>query len=78
MLVDTNGNELGVLDILNILSFLIGLVNLDSNLSQSDKQDLMQEVDNKTQDLLTKINKHLENQDSKLNEILLRLEKLEK
>lgn len=78
MLVDTNGNELGVLDILNILSFLIGLVNLDSNLSQSDKQDLMQEVDNKTQDLLTKINTHLENQDSKLTEILLRLEKLER
>jgi hypothetical protein len=77
MLTDTNGNELGVLDLLNVLSFFIGLVNLDENLTQGDKQDLMQEFDNKTQALLNELHKHLESQDIKLDNIIKRLEALE-
>jgi hypothetical protein len=77
MLTDTNGNELGVLDLLNVLSFFIGLVNLDENLTQGDKQDLMQEFDNKTQVLLNELHKHLESQDIKLDNIIKRLEALE-
>ena len=35
--------EFTFLDILAILSFIIGAMNLDENLTQGDKQDLLQE-----------------------------------
>ena len=35
-------NQLSFLDLINIASFCIGLMNLDENLTQGDKQDLMQ------------------------------------
>lgn len=73
MLTDEN-RQLDILDILNILSFFIGLVNLDENLTQGDKQDLMQEFDNKAQFLLNEIHSHLEHQDLQIKEILNKLE----
>jgi hypothetical protein len=72
-----NNNQFGILDILNILSFFIGILNLDENLNQGDKQDLMQDFDKKTKYVLDEIHSHLENQDIKLAEILKRLEALE-
>ena len=35
-----NGRQLEFLDALNIASFCIGLMNLDQNLTQNDKQEL--------------------------------------
>lgn len=70
-------NEWTLLDILNVLSFLIGLMNLNENLTQGDKQDLMSELDNKASLLLSEIHSHLENQDIQLENILKRLEELE-
>lgn len=72
-----NNNEWTLLDILNVLSFIIGLMNLGENLTQGDKQELMSELDNKTSLLLKEIHTHLENQDIKLDDILKRLEELE-
>ena len=64
-----NNRELDFIDLLSIMSFVIGLMNLDENLTQGDKQELMQELDNKTNRLLTELRKELNYQ----NEILERL-----
>lgn len=66
--------ELTVLDVLNVLSFLIGLMNLDENLTQGDKQDLMSAIDKQTSVILKEIHMHLEQQDKRLDELINRLE----
>ena len=69
-------NQLDLMDILNVLSFYIGLLNLQENLTQSDKQDLMHEFDTQTTTILKEIHKHLEVQDNKIDDILKRLEEM--
>ena len=56
------------------MSFVIGLMNFNENLTQGDKQELLQEFSNKADLLLNEIHSHLEEQDKKLDEILKRLE----
>lgn len=72
-----NNEQLSLLDILNILSFIIGILNYNENLTQGDKQELMREIDNKISLVLDKVQKHLEIQDKQLNIIIKRLEELE-
>jgi c-di-GMP-related signal transduction protein len=60
-----------------MVSFIIGLLNLNENLTQGDKQDLLEEFNNKAELLLNEIHGHLEIQDNKLDEIIKRLEALE-
>lgn len=72
-----NNEQLSLLDILNILSFIIGILNYNENLTQDDKQELMREIDNKISLVLDKVQKHLEIQDKQLNIIIKRLEELE-
>ena len=62
--------QLSFIDLLSILSFCIGVMNLDLNVSAED-------IDNQTQTLLNEIHDHLNTQDNKLDNIILRLEKLE-
>ena len=62
------------MDLLAVLSFIIGILNYDENLSQSDKDDLMHELDEKTTKMLDKIEEDLEEQNDMLREILKRLE----
>ena len=62
--------EFTFLDMLNILSFLIGTMNLNENLTQGDKQDLLEEFSTKADILLKEIHSHLEKQDNKLDKIL--------
>lgn len=71
-----NNEQLSLLDILNILSFIIGILNYNENLTQDDKQELMREIDNKISLVLDKVQKHLEIQDKQLNIIIKRLEEL--
>lgn len=59
-----------LLDILNILSFIIGILNYNENLTQNDKQELLEGLNKQTQILLDEIHSHLEEQDKKLEEIL--------
>lgn len=66
--------QLDFIDLLSIASFVIGLQNLNENLTQGDKQDLQEELSNKADLLLKEIHSHLEKQDNKLNEILIILE----
>lgn len=65
---------LEMLDVLNILSFCISLMNYGENLTQGDKQDLMQEFDSSISNLLEDIHNHLTEQDKKLDRILNMIE----
>lgn len=72
-----NNGQLDFLDILNIMSFIIGLMNYDENLTQNDKQDLMQELNAKSDKLLEEIHRHLTEQDKKIDTILKEVRKNE-
>ena len=67
-------NQLELLDVLNILSFLIGVMNLQENLTQGDKQELLNQFGSQTKTILGEIHNHLEKQDKKIDSILKRLE----
>jgi hypothetical protein len=71
--VNSNG-QYDLLDILNILSFVIGILNYNENLTQGDKQELMQTFDKQAQQILSEIHQHLEQQDMKIDRILKQLE----
>ena len=62
--------EFTFLDTLNILSFCIGMMNLNENLTQGDKQDLQKQLSEKTELLLNEIHSHLKEQDRKLDKIM--------
>lgn len=69
--------ELTVLDILAIVSFCVGLQNLDLNLAQEDLDNQTQELDRRLKAVIDDIHSHLSVQDSKLNIILNKLEVIE-
>lgn len=58
------------LDTLSVLSFVIGMMNYDENLTQSDKDDMLQAVDRKMTAMLHRLEKDLEEQNNMLREIL--------
>lgn len=62
--------------ILNVVSLVIGLMNFQENLTQSDKQDIVSNFDKKGDYLLNEIHSHLEKQDKKIDEILAILKEL--
>ena len=69
-----NNGQLDFLDLISIMSFVVGLINLDENVTQSDKQELQHDLADKADMLLQEIHSHLEKQDIKLDHILKRLE----
>ena len=62
----------------NIASFLLGLQNLQENLSQSDKDDLIHSMSNTNKELLNRLETDLEEQNAMLREILRRLDRIER
>lgn len=62
-----------ILDAITLLSFVIGIANYGENLSQSDKDDMMQMLDKKTNAMLERLENDLEQQNKMLIEILERL-----
>ena len=72
----TNG-ELTWLDLLNVLSFYIGLKNLDLNIDQNDMDRQTKEIDKRANELvhsaIAEIHQHLEAQDEKIDRILILL-----
>ena len=58
------------LDTISLISFFIGLMNFNENLTQGDKQDLMEEFSRKADALLNEIHDHLSQQDMKIDKIL--------
>lgn len=59
-----------LLDAVTLLSFMIGIANYGQNLSQNDKDDMMQALDKKTNDMIKRLENDLEEQNKILNEIL--------
>lgn len=66
--------ELTFLDMISIISFCVGLQNLDLNLAQEDLDKQTQELDERLHNVIDDIHRHLSVQDTKLNLILNRLE----
>lgn len=62
------------LDAMACLSFAIGWVNYQENLKQSDNDDIMNELDKKTNHLIEQLEKDLEKQNEMLRSIIKRLE----
>ena len=71
-----DNGEFTFLDLLAITSFFIGVGNYNLNLTQDDKQDLMQSFNNQTTGALNEIHGHLQEQDRKLDLIIQQLEEL--
>lgn len=65
-----NSGEFTFLDMLSIASFLVGIENLEENLTQNDKQDLQSDLSAKADYLLKEIHGHLERQDKMLKKIM--------
>ena len=65
-----NNKELTFIDLLSIMSFCIGLENLDLNIAQEDLDNQTQELDSKLHASIEDIHRHLAVQDEKLNIIL--------
>ena len=70
----SENRQLTFFDILNVLSLIIGIENLNANLTQNDKQDLQHDLSENVDRLLTEIHGHLEQQDTKIDKINKRLE----
>ena len=63
-------NELTFIDLISLMSFAIGLQNLDLNATQEDAQQLQKELSDKTNVILSEIHTHLEEQDKKIDTLL--------
>ena len=66
------------IDTLSVVSFIIGLMNYQENLSQSDKDDIIHKSSEDAERILERLEKDLEEQNEMLREILERLDRLEK
>lgn len=70
----SSNGELTFLDILSIISFCVGLQNLDLNIDQNDMDNQTREIDKRASELvnnaIAEIHQHLEKQDQKINKIL--------
>lgn len=62
------------LDVMACMGFAIGLVNYQENLKQSDNDDIMNSLDEKTNLMIERIEADLEEQNTMLQAILKRLE----
>ena len=61
------------MDAMAITSFIVGIANYKENLTQSDKDDIMDRLDRQTKDILERIEKDLEEQNAMLREILKKI-----
>ena len=66
--------QFDVLDILNVLSFMLGIENLQENRTQSAHNDVQAANQKQAEYLLGEINKRFEEQNKILWEILERME----
>lgn len=62
---------------LALASFIMGIMNYQENLTQNDKQELMDNSSKIQDQIINKIDAHLQMQDKKINEILKRLDRME-
>lgn len=62
-----------MLDAITLVSFLIGMANYNENLTQNDKDDIMNHLDEQTKNILLEVQKSLEEQNNMLRSIMHRL-----
>ena len=66
--------QLTAIDIMSILSFIVGLQNLDLNIDQNDMDAQTRDINEKASELvntaLAEIHEHLQTQDQKIDMIL--------
>ena len=58
------------LDILNVASFYLGILNLNQNLNQTDKQEIENKLNDSLAAKVQEIHAHLQEQDNKINKIM--------
>lgn len=63
-----------MLDTITLVSFLIGMANYNENLTQNDKDDIMNHLDEQTKNILLKVQESLEEQNKMLRSIMSKLE----
>lgn len=63
-------DNLTFLDLINIISFVVGLMNLGLNISQNDLDNQTQELDGKLRQNVDDIHNHLKKQDEKIDYII--------
>ena len=72
--------QLNFIDFLSIMSFYIGLLNLDMNITQNDIAEQTADIDKRVNEhlheVLNEIHSHLQEQDIKLSDIKKELEDL--
>ena len=72
--------QLDFLDWISVMSFYIGLLNLDMNITQNDMAEQTADIDKRVNEhlheVLDEIHTHLTDQDIKLSEIQKQLEEL--
>ena len=73
--------QLNFIDLLSVMSFYIGLLNLDMNITQNDMAEQTADIDKRVNEhlheVLDEIHTHLADQDIKLSDIQKQLEELE-
>ena len=69
-----NNND--IMDLLNLISLIVGVLNLEENLTQGDKQDLLDTFNKKANSLLSEIHSHLQEQDKKIDYLIQQQEKI--
>ena len=65
-----DNGEFTFLDIVSIISFLVGVQNLDMNITQEDMQTAENELSQALTEQMEEIHKHLESQDKKIDAML--------
>ena len=58
------------LDIVSLISFCVGLQNLELNITASDIDNQTQELDRRLRSVVDNIHQHLQEQDRKIDQIL--------
>ena len=75
--MNSNSKEsLNFIDVINILDFMLGLENLNMNITQNDMQELQSKFNTDINAVVSQVHQHLQEQDVKIDEILRRLEEL--
>lgn len=62
--------ELDIIDLLSIMDFIVGIMNYQENLTQTDKHELIQLLDKKTITIIDEIKKELNYQNTLLERVL--------
>ena len=68
-----DNGEFTFLDTISLISFIVGIQNLDMNITQEDMQNHTERLDMALRENVREIHAHLEKQDEKIDEILRRL-----